>query len=59
MQATAHEVVHDIVRWSDAAKDLAYEGLFLLTRDLSEPCIESEMVQSRGKEERSWADMRF
>jgi hypothetical protein len=36
MKATAHEVVHDIVRWSDIAKDLAYESLLLFTRDFGE-----------------------
>jgi hypothetical protein len=36
MEATAHKVVHYIVRWSDAAKDLAYESLFFFTRNFSE-----------------------
>jgi len=57
MKATAHEIIHYIVRWSDTAKNLAYEGLFLFTKNLSETYLESEMGESGEEEERSWGDM--
>jgi hypothetical protein len=52
METTAHEVVHYIVRWSDAAKDLAYESLFLFTRNFSETCeweIQVRKMQWQGE----------